>query len=594
MLPCPAALSVSAATTNQKSTHMAYAYKHSMCTYVQNNVFKPCVTTVVLQVGGGEYAGTGTGCQLEAQKPIPELYLAQEPLTGSLAPLLEDLRPPPAITGLRISSVNIWMNHSAVSTSAHYDPHHNLLCVLCGEKCVTLWPPSVTPLMQPHAFCGESSNHSTFHLSTQHPQEFKPATAAAHSSGLFFKIDMQAGDALFLPAGWWHEVHSSPRTIAVNYWCGLGGADVRHMAPFHLRHALQACLKTACESELTRIRAASMAHMQRMGCSGTGSNNAENKSFVSIAAELLDRHVSAWTQMNSKKRKRNSLEEEKGRDYPRKEMLAEPVHSIADQESTHLRSVEPASATSLATTTSTTVRAAAICGTSHGSAGGGIRLAGDAVAIAALSHQQLLLLLDLWQSTSSSTLQLWLLRCMSPAAAEALTDCLENGADGSTDIPRVADGAPAASEDSPEILHGEAQLEDMRRCKEGDLHNPIANPASDPATPQNVSDFNCALCTDFYGDDGETIHTAYVPMCDAQRQFSLGKFAMQVAAMEHNRRELRRNASSAGQENAEELRLEVLGRVFGLVDGSLLTKELESRKARWRESSLKTVLTTNL
>lgn len=51
----------------------------------------------------------------------------------------------------------------------------------------------------------------------------------------------QAGDALFLPEGWWHQVDSEGVTIAVNFWWRshfdrhLGG----HMDAYYLRRAAQ-------------------------------------------------------------------------------------------------------------------------------------------------------------------------------------------------------------------------------------------------------------------------------------------------------------------------------------------------------------------
>ena len=30
--------------------------------------------------------------------------------------------------------------------------------------------------------------------------------------------ELSAGDAVFIPEGWWHQVDSSDHTIAVNFW----------------------------------------------------------------------------------------------------------------------------------------------------------------------------------------------------------------------------------------------------------------------------------------------------------------------------------------------------------------------------------------
>jgi len=33
-----------------------------------------------------------------------------------------------------LSSINFWMNSAEARSSTHYDPHHNLLCVVSGRK----------------------------------------------------------------------------------------------------------------------------------------------------------------------------------------------------------------------------------------------------------------------------------------------------------------------------------------------------------------------------------------------------------------------------------------------------------------------------
>jgi hypothetical protein len=33
-----------------------------------------------------------------------------------------------------------------------------------------------------------------------------------------WEVELQAGDQLFIPEGWWHQVDSTHRTAAVNFW----------------------------------------------------------------------------------------------------------------------------------------------------------------------------------------------------------------------------------------------------------------------------------------------------------------------------------------------------------------------------------------
>ena len=52
-------------------------------------------------------------------------------------------------------------------SSLHYDPYHNLLCLVQGEKTVQLMSPELTHLLYPMSILGESPNHS--HVNFAHP-----------------------------------------------------------------------------------------------------------------------------------------------------------------------------------------------------------------------------------------------------------------------------------------------------------------------------------------------------------------------------------------------------------------------------------------
>ncbi|CDP19768.1 unnamed protein product [Coffea canephora] len=48
--------------------------------------------------------------------------------------LREDVEMPPFLESVTISSINLWMNSAQSRSSTHYDPHHNLLCIVSGCK----------------------------------------------------------------------------------------------------------------------------------------------------------------------------------------------------------------------------------------------------------------------------------------------------------------------------------------------------------------------------------------------------------------------------------------------------------------------------
>ncbi|RLN23834.1 uncharacterized protein C2845_PM07G24600 [Panicum miliaceum] len=133
----------------------------------------------------------------------------------SLEVLKEDIQEPIFLRGKSFSSINFWMNGAHLRSSTHYDPHHNLLCVLAGCKKVTLWPPSASPFLYPMPVYGEASNHSS--VSIEEP-DYSSYTRARCMKEYSERVTLNCGDVLFIPEGWYHQVDSDDLTIAINFW----------------------------------------------------------------------------------------------------------------------------------------------------------------------------------------------------------------------------------------------------------------------------------------------------------------------------------------------------------------------------------------
>ncbi|CAM6125523.1 unnamed protein product [Calypogeia fissa] len=188
---------------------------------------------------------TGEGEQgLEHRALDGHLYLAQVPIFSkeavqetTLSPLMQDIEMPRLLETDRVSDINLWMSMTDSRSSTHYDPYQNLLCVVAGEKKVTLWPPSAAPFLYPLPINGEASNHSGV--------DFVQPDYKAHP--LFHKalsvaqlITLHPGDALFIPEGWYHQVDNFGVTIAVNFWwpSKMSLALGTHMDAYFLRRIL--------------------------------------------------------------------------------------------------------------------------------------------------------------------------------------------------------------------------------------------------------------------------------------------------------------------------------------------------------------------
>lgn len=225
------------------------------------------------------------------------LYLMQHALeraSGGIAAGLLDALPREALVpvGARHRVTNLWACAGASRTSTHFDDDDNVLLLLAGRKRIAIASPSLclhggrdaTPAGVPLPLAGASAEAllATFSAGSlagdarHHAPRFDlfalhaaSRSAAATASGdsaapageasrvLTAVCDLSAGDALHLPAGWWHEVRSEPCTIAVNAWSharslagvpfldgegasGLNGLDRPFVLRTQLAHAMEA------------------------------------------------------------------------------------------------------------------------------------------------------------------------------------------------------------------------------------------------------------------------------------------------------------------------------------------------------------------
>ncbi|KAG8653920.1 hypothetical protein MANES_05G081900v8 [Manihot esculenta] len=152
--------------------------------------------------------------------------------------LREDIQMPAFLETKELASINLWMNSALSRSSTHYDPHHNVLCIVAGCKQVVLWPSSASPSLYPMPIYGEASNHSSVAL--ENP-DFSLYPRAECSIKYSQKVILHAGDALFIPEGWFHQVDSSDLTIAVNFWwrSNIMSGMLEHMDGYYLRRILR-------------------------------------------------------------------------------------------------------------------------------------------------------------------------------------------------------------------------------------------------------------------------------------------------------------------------------------------------------------------
>ncbi|KAL2556829.1 2-oxoglutarate (2OG) and Fe(II)-dependent oxygenase superfamily protein [Forsythia ovata] len=267
-----------------------------------------------------------------------QIYLAQIPIMNieneervQLKCLGEDIQNPSFLEGKTLSSVNLWMNNAQSRSSTHYDPNHNLLCIIAGCKQVVLWPPSASPFLYPMPLYGEASNHSAIAL--ENP-DLRVYPRAEHLDKYSQKVTLHAGDALFIPEGWFHQVDSGSLTIAVNFWwrSDVMSGMLEHMDAYYLRRIL----KRLTDKEMDRMLCKPLTTMAIATNTGKQSKNEKsgeqsNNEIAGYSEEESDLDYQSVSSKENKLKQRFMLHELEPRALLSLQELISLVHGHVNQ-----------------------------------------------------------------------------------------------------------------------------------------------------------------------------------------------------------------------------------------------------------------------
>lgn len=136
---------------------------------------------------------------------------------------------------------NIWFGGRTVSP-LHHDPYHNILCQVRGTKYIRLYSPRYSDRLYPRSNCEaaphlagtthenvdseqqdatiDMSNNSQVDVYAMElsPTEDWDATWPGISDVPYVECLLKAGQALYIPHGWWHYVRSCSVGISVSFW----------------------------------------------------------------------------------------------------------------------------------------------------------------------------------------------------------------------------------------------------------------------------------------------------------------------------------------------------------------------------------------
>jgi hypothetical protein len=132
--------------------------------------------------------------------------------------------------------IGIWIGNRTTAC-CHYDASDNLACCVVGKRRFTLFPPDQIANLYPGPLSPTPGGQALSMVDFANPDFTKyPKFADAIPHGQI--AELEAGDALYLPSMWWHQVEAqNPFNVLVNYWWSN---SAKHMGPAMnvLYHAL--------------------------------------------------------------------------------------------------------------------------------------------------------------------------------------------------------------------------------------------------------------------------------------------------------------------------------------------------------------------
>lgn len=113
--------------------------------------------------------------------------------------------------------VSIWIG-GATTATCHFDALDNIACCVAGRRRFTLFPPDQISNLYPGPLEPTPGGQVISLVDFKNPDHekfprFKHALLTAQA------VDLEPGDALYIPSMWWHNVESlEPYNVLVNYW----------------------------------------------------------------------------------------------------------------------------------------------------------------------------------------------------------------------------------------------------------------------------------------------------------------------------------------------------------------------------------------
>ena len=136
------------------------------------------------------------------------------PLEGPFDDLLADDYEPPIYCRKRIfMKKNLWVGTAGVSSGLHYDMMHNVVAQVVGRRRAVLFAPRERRHLYAYPLRTLSWHHSPVRVEEPDLDRYPDFTKAQR-----IEVEIERGDLLFIPKGWWHHFATLENAIAINFF----------------------------------------------------------------------------------------------------------------------------------------------------------------------------------------------------------------------------------------------------------------------------------------------------------------------------------------------------------------------------------------
>ena len=157
-----------------------------------------------------------------------DLYIGARKILGNcavrfdrdgLGELHSDVVLPPWLDRTRIASANLWLGAGGNRTLLHFDPWDGYLMLGGGKKTFVVLPPEESPkVFANHPLDYKALLRGELLDSRIRPLNVQEEYEARFRSVKGFKGSIDAGEMMYIPAGFWHYVESSGANVGINFF----------------------------------------------------------------------------------------------------------------------------------------------------------------------------------------------------------------------------------------------------------------------------------------------------------------------------------------------------------------------------------------